>query len=523
MAARDVTKAVILWLGVAAACWPGGGNAAELKIGLSADVTTMDPHFVAAQPNLTAQQHVFDSLVRSDERSRPVPGIATWSTPDPLTWEFRLRKGVKFHDGAELTTEDVVFSLERPYTITGSPGGFQTYVRPIVAKEIVDRYTVRLKTAAPYGALLQDLAEVMIVSKKAAAQATGEDFDRGKAAIGTGPFKLARFVRGSRIELTRHDQYWGGRLPWDSVTLLILPSDPVRTAALLSGQVDAIEHVPTADIARLRKHPQLRLAQTVSWRTIFLHVDQSRDRPPGVLSRAGQPLDKNPLRDVRVRRALSKAINREAIAERVMEGLALPAANVVSPSVFGHNPAVKPEPYDPEGAMKLLAQAGYPGGFSVTIATPNNRYMNDEQVAQTVAQMFSRIGVATKVEAMPLSVYFGRARNKDFGVALLGWGSRAADLALRSLVATAAPDKGYGAWNWGGYSNPGLDQLVARSLGTVDPAQREAVAREAAALAAAEVAFIPLHYQVVTWAMRSTLSYTARTDEFTFAHFFKPR
>lgn len=498
-------------------------HAAELRIGLSADVTTMDPHFVAAQPNLTAQQHVFDALVRTDERSRPVPGIATWRTPDAYTWEFRLREGVKFHDGAELTAEDVVFSLERPYTITGSPGGFQTYVRPIVAKEVVDRYTIRLKTAAPYGALLQDLAEVMIVSKRAATRATGEDFDRGKAAIGTGPYRLVRFVRGSRIELARHDQYWGGRLPWDSVTLLILPSDPVRTAALLSGQVDAIEHVPTADIARLRRNSALRLEQTVSWRTIFLHVDQTRDRPPGVAPKAGGTLDRNPLKDVRVRRALSKAINRQAIADRVMEGLALPAANVVSPSVFGHNPAVKPEPYDPEGAMELLAQAGYPGGFSVTIGTPNNRYMNDEQVAQTVAQMFARVGVSTKVEALPLSVYFGRARNHEFGVALLGWGSRAADLALRSLVATAAPDKGYGAWNWGGYSNPRLDQLIARSLGTVDATKREALAREAAALAAAEVAFIPLHYQVVTWAMKRSLSYVARTDEFTFAHDFKPR
>ncbi len=483
----------------------------------------MDPHFIAAQPNLTAQHHIFDTLVRTDERSRPVPGIATWRTPDPLTWEFTLRKGVKFHDGSELTTEDVVFSLDRPFTIKGSPGGFQTYVRPIVAKEIVDRYTVRLKTAAPYGALLQDLSEVMIVSKKAAAQATGEDFDRGKAAIGTGPYKLARFARGDRIEFTRHDDYWGGRLPWDKVTLLILPSDPVRTAALLSGQVNAVEHVPTADIARLRKNAAFRLEQTVSWRTIFLHVDQSRDRPPGVLSKTGKPLEKNPFRDIRVRQAMSKAINRQAIVERVMEGLAVPAGNVLSPSVIGHDPAVKPEPYDPEGARKLLAAAGYPDGFAVTIATPNNRYINDEQVAQTVAQMLARVGIATKVEAMPLSVYFGKARGKEFGVALLGWGSRAADLALRSLVATANPDKGYGTWNWGGYSNPRLDELVTQSLGTVDPAKRETLARSASALAAREVAFIPLHYQVVTWAMRNNLSYAARTDEFTFAHHFKPK
>ena len=500
-----------------------GASAAELRIGLSADVTTMDPHFVAAQPNLTAQQHVFDSLVRTDEQSRPVTGLATWRTTDPLTWEFTLKKGVKFHDGSELTTEDVAFSLERPLTIKGSPGGFQTYVRPIVGKQIVDKYTIRLKTAAPYGALLQDLAEVLIVSKKAATNATGEDFDSGKAAIGTGPYKLVRFARGDRIELARHDDFWGGRLPWDKVTLMILPSDPVRTAGLLAGTLDAIEHVPTADMARLRKHKTLRLEQKVSWRTIVLHMDQSRDRPPGVLSKAGKPLDKNPFKDVRVRRALSKAINRPAIAERVMEGLALPAANIVSPSVFGHNKEVKPEAYDPDGARKLLTEAGYPDGFSMTLSTPNNRYINDEQVAQTVAQMFARIGVVTKVDAMPVSVYFGKARKQDFGIALLGWGSRAADLSLRSLAATPNPEKGYGTWNWAGYSNPKLDALIVKSLGTVDSAKRETVAREAAALAVQEVVVIPLHYQVVTWAMKGHLDYAARTDEFTFAHYFKPR
>ena len=497
-------------------------GAAELRIGLSADVTTMDPHFVAAQPNLTAQQHVFDSLVRTDERSRPVPGIATWRTPDSLTWEFTLRKGVKFHDGAELTSEDVVFSLERPFTITGSPGGFQTYVRPIVAKQVVDRYTVRLKTAAPYGALLQDLAEVMIVSKKSAQDAGSRDFDFGKAANGTGPYRLKRFARGNRIELVRHDHYWGGKTPWSAVTLLIVPTDPVRTAALLSGDLDAIEHVPTADMAKLRRNAAFRLEQTVSWRTIFLHVDQASDRPPGVYSKTGKPLDRNPFKDLRVRQAMSKSINRPAIAERVMEGLALPAANVVSPSVFGHDPGLKPDAYDPEGAKKLLAEAGYPDGFTMTIATPNNRYINDEQVAQTAAQMLARIGIVTKVDAMPLSVYFGKARNKEFGVALLGWGSRAADLALRSLVAMPNAEKGYGTWNWGGYANPKLDELVAQSLGTVDPARREALARSASALAVREVAIVPLHYQVVTWAMKRNISYTARTDEFTFAHHFRP-
>jgi len=497
--------------------------AAELSIGLSADVTTFDPHFVAAQPNLTAQRHVFDALVNVDERGRPIPGLATWRTLDPLTWEFKIRRGVKFHDGSELTTEDVVFSLERPLTIKGSPGGYATYVRPIVAKEIVDRYTLRLKTAAPYGAVPQDLSEVLIVSKKAAQNASTEDFDSGKAAIGTGPYKLVRYARGDRIELVRNDQYWGGHTPWAKVTLHILPSDPVRTAGLLSGQLDAIEHVPTADLARLRGNPDYRLEQAVSWRTIFLHVDQYREHPAGVTAKSGKPLEKNPFKDIRVRRAMSKAINRKAIAERVMDGLALPAANVVSPSVFGHDPVVKPEPYDPQGAKKLLAEAGYPDGFALTLAAPNNRYVNDEQVAQAVAQMFSRIGLATRVEAMPLSAYFGKARNHEFGVALLGWGSLAADLALRSLAGTPDAAKGYGAWNWGGYTNPKLDALVQESLGTVNFDQREARARKASALAAREVAFIPLHYQIVTWAMKKSIAYAARTDEYTFAHHFRPR
>jgi peptide/nickel transport system substrate-binding protein len=509
--------------GLLAVIFALGAEAAELRIGLSADVTTFDPHFVAAQPNLNAQHHVFDALVNIDERGRPVAGLAEWRTIDPVTWEFKLRKGVKFHDGTELTTEDVVFSLERPLNITGSPGGYATYVRPIVAKEIIDRYTLRLKTAAPYGGIAQDLSEVLIVSKKAAAGATGDDFDTGKAAVGTGPYKLARFARGDRIELVRHDGYWGGRLPWDKVTLRILPSDPVRTAALLSGELDAIENVPTADLARLRRNPAFQLAQTTSWRTIFLHLDQDRDQPPGVSAKGGKPLGKNPFKDIRVRRAMSKAINRQAIADRVMEGLAMPAANVVSPSVIGHDPAVKPEPYDPDGAKKLLAEAGYPDGFAITLATPNNRYVNDEQVAQAVAQMLSRIGITTKVEAMPLSAYFGKARNREFGVALLGWGSLAADLALRSLAGTPNPEKGYGTWNWARYSNPELDKLIQQSLATVDPGKRETAARGASALAAREVVFIPLHYQVVTWAMKKSVTYAARTDEYTFAYRFKPQ
>ncbi len=498
--------------------------AAELRIGLSGEVTSLDPHLLASQPNLTVGRHVFESLTDVDPQTRLIPGLAErWHAIDATTWEFKLRRGVKFHDGSPFTAEDAAFSLTRPLSIKGSPGGFAAYVRAIASTTVVDAHTLRVKTKYPYGALPEDLNSILIVSKKHAQNAGPEDFDAGRATVGTGPYKFVRYQRGDRLELARNEHWWGKAPAWDKVTLRVIPADPSRTASLLSGELDAIEHVPSADINNLYKNNDLRVIKTTSWRTILLHLDQYRAQPPGVTDLNGKPLAANPFMDQRVRRALSKAINRSAIAERVMEGLAVPAANIVSPGVFGYNSALKAEPYDPEGAKRLLAEAGYPNGFRVTLAGPNNRYINDEQVLQTVAQLLTRVGIQTRVEAAPMSAFLGRVRKEETSFALLGWGSFAADLSLRSLVAMPNADKGYGAWNWGRYANSKVDALMEQALGTVDRAKREALAREAGTLAMQDLAFIPLHHQVVSWAMRANLNYVPRTDEFTFAHHFTPR
>jgi peptide/nickel transport system substrate-binding protein len=191
--------------------------------------------------------------------------------------------------------------------------------------------------------------------------------------------------------------------------------------------------------------------------------------------------------------------------------------------VFGHVEALKPETYDPETAKKLLAEAGYPQGFALTLHAPNDRYVNDEQVAQAVAQMLARAGIQTKVETMPASVYFAKARAGEFAFALLGWGSFSGDLALRALVATPNPDKGYGAWNWSRYSNPKVDALLEQGFATLDEAKREALAREAATLALKDVPVILLHHQLASWAMNKGVAYSPRTDEYTFAHDFRPK
>jgi len=505
----------------------GQGIAAELRIGLSGEVTSLDPHLLASQPNLTVGRHVFESLTDVDPQTRLIPGLAErWRAIDATTWEFNLRRGVKFHDGSDFTAGDAAFSLQRPLSIKGSPGGFASYVRAIASVTAVDAHTLRIKTRYPYGALPEDINSILIVSQKHALNAGPEDFDAGRAMIGTGPYKFLKYQRGDRLELARNDLWWG-KAPawpsWDRVTLRVIPADPSRTAALLSGELDVIEHVPSADIKNINKNNKLVTTQTTSWRTILLHLDQYRAQPPGVTDANGKALTKNPFMDLRVRQAISKAINRAAIAERVMEGLAVPAANIVSPGVFGHNAALKAEAYDPEGAKRLLTEAGYPNGFRVTLAGPNNRYINDEQVLQTVAQLLTRAGITTRVEAMPMSAFLGRVRKEDTSFALLGWGSFAADLALRSLVAAPNPDKGYGAWNWGRYANPKVDALMEQALASVDRPQREALAREANTLAMQDLAFIPLHHQVVSWAMRAGLGHTPRTDEFTFAHHFTPR
>jgi ABC-type transport system substrate-binding protein len=354
-------------------------------------------------------------------------------------------------------------------------------MKQITEKQIVDPYTIRFKTAAPYPLMPNDMGTILIVSSRAAKGATTEDFNSGKATIGTGRFRFVRWQKGNRIELQRFDGYWGPKAPWEHVTLRIITSDPTRVASLLSREVGAIEQVPTADLARISKQPDLSVYRIVSHRIMYLHVDSNRDVSPFVTDKAGKPLPKNPLKDVRVRRAISKAINRQALVDRVMEGAARPSGQLMPEGMFGWSPTLKPDAYDPDGAKKLLAEAGYPDGFSLTLHGPNDRYVNDDQIAQAIAQMLSRVGIATRVETMPSSVYFSRANKLEFSLMLVGWGSDTAEASspLKALLATFSKEKGMGQANRGRYSSAKMDALLAQALATVDDAKREKLLAEA--------------------------------------------
>ncbi len=499
---------------------------ADLSIALGGDVTSIDPHFHNLTPNNNVGAHIFDTLVMKEASGKIKPGLAeSWRVVDDLTWEFKLRKGVRFHDGSNFTAADVVFSLDRVPNVPNSPSPFTTYTKQVTEKVVVDPWTIRLKSAAPYPQMPNDMSTVLIVSAKAAANATTEDFNTGKATVGTGPFRFVRWQKGDRIELARNDGYWGDKAPWDRVTFRIITSDPTRVASLLAGEVRAIENVPTNDLARLATSTDLSIYRTVSVRLMYLHIDTARDRTPFATDKAGKPLDRNPLKDVRVRRAMSKAINRQALVERVMEGAAVTTGQLMPEKFFGYTPALRPEPYDPDGARKLLAEAGYPDGFGLTLHAPNNRYVNDEQVAQAVAQMLTKVGILTRVDAMPSAVFFTRASKPEFSFILAGWGAETMEASspLKALLATFNKEKGMGAANRGRYSNAKLDAVLDKALATVDDGQREKLLQQATEIGVGDLGILPLYHQHNLWATRRGITYDARADERTFAHEFKPR
>jgi peptide/nickel transport system substrate-binding protein len=499
-------------------------GAQELRIGLAAEPTAMDPHYHNLSPNNSLLSHIFESLVGQDERQRLVPELAeSWRTIDPLTWEFKLRRNVKFHDGTPFTADDVIFSYERAPNVENSPSSFGIYVKGKTVTK-VDDYTIHIKTAAPYPLMPQDLSTIFIISRKHGQGAKTPDYNSGKAAIGTGTYRFVEYTPGNRIVLQRYDQHWGKKPVWQRVTFRAIKSAPSRVAALLAGDIDFMEEVPATDMEQLKKEPKVTVAQVVSNRIIYLHLDHFRDDSPFVRAKDGGPI-KNPLRDVRVRRAISMSIDRDAIVSRVMEGVAIKAGQLLPEGFFGVSPKLKPVAYDPAGAKKLLAQAGVPNGFRLTIHSPNDRYPNDAKIAEAVGQMLSRNGIDTQVVTMTQGVFFRDAstgspeKGPKFSFILVGWGSGTGEASspLKSLLATFDRDKGMGASNRGRYSNPQVDKLINDALATVDDSKRAALLAQATEVAIEDVGIIPLHYQVNTWAMRKGFGYKPRTDEYTLA------
>lgn len=491
--------------------------AAELRMGLNSESLSVDPHFANFDSNGALAQHIFNPLVFRDENMQPKPALAeSWRIVNDTTWEFKLRRGVKFHDGSELTAEDVKFSFERVPTIKNSPSSLTVYTKQIKAIETPDRYTVRMTTETPFPLMPIYLSTIVIVSKKAAQNASTEDFNSGKAAIGTGPFKFVEWVKGERFVLDRFDEYWGPKAEWTRVTMRPITNATTRVAALLSGDIDIMDAVPTVDLERLKRNPDVVLSSSVTSRLMFLAPDHHRDNSPHVTDNAGKPITgKGPLRDLRVRQAISKAIDRRAIAARIMDGAAEPTAQLVPRGFLGFDPSIAVPAYDPEGARKLLAEAGYPKGFRLTMQIPQNRYLNDVATGEAVAQMLTRVGIETKIEAYPIGILLTRATKLEWSMFMIGFGIVTGEptSVMRFIMATHDKEKGLGMGNRGRYSNPKFDAILAQAEGTLDDAKRAELLKEAARVGVGnDLGVIPLYHQIHIWAMRKGLTHVPRID-----------
>lgn len=484
----------------------------------ASDIPTWDIH---SQNNALANgvhASVYESLVYYNSRTFKVEPIlaAAWKQISPTQMRFTLRQGVKFHDGSPFTADDAVFSLQRAMSKTSN---FTIYAQGIDKVVKVDAYTIDVLTKEPNPVLLNQMTELRMMSKAWAEKnkstepkdiKTQDENFAHRNAMGTGPFKLKEWQPDQKIVLVKNNSWWG-KSEGNVTEIVYTPVKAVATrmAALLSGEVDFVLDPSPQDLPRVRSTSNLKVIDGIENRTIFFGMDQFRDELPG-----SNVKGKNPLKDVRVRKALYQAIDIQTINKVTMRGLGQPTGALVAPQVTGWSKEVdKRHPYDVETAKKLLAEAGYKDGFEVDFACPNNRYINDEAICQAVTAMWSKVGVKAKLRTLPLATYFPMIQRYEASIYMLGWGVPTFDAlySIQSLVRSVGAG-GDGNYNVGRYSNPQLDALVERTKKETDLKLRTELLTKALSMQNEDVAHIPLHNQIIPWAMKKNIDVVHRPD-----------
>lgn len=483
-------------------------RADDLRIAFADPVSSMDPELNNYAGDHSVARHFWPTIVRQTADSRLEPALATrWRHVDPTTWEFDLDRNARWSDGRPVTAEDVAFSYERVGTVPGSAASFKTFLQSVDRVEVKDPATVIVRTRKPAPLLPVEISNVYIVAKHVAEGATSDDFNGGKAMVTSGAYDFVSYAPGDRVEMRANPNFWGAKPAWDKVSYRYVANPAARTAALLSGDVDVIDKVSFSDIERLEKDPKVKVWSYPGLRALILQPSFRAGPSPYLTDKAGKPLEKSPLLDARVRQALSIAINRDVIADRIARGGVTVATQWMPAGASGYDPAHARIAYDPARAKALLAEAGYPNGFRLTMHVPGDRYPLGPEAAQAVAQFWTRAGVETGVEVVPFSVYAGAANRNEYAMSMIGWGNGTGEgtYAMTAILATSDPVKGLGASNWGRYSNPKLDAALADAVSEFDDAKREAVVRGAVGVVMDEAGIIPLFHYKNIWASRPAL------------------
>jgi len=493
-------------------------QAKTFKWASQGEISTWDIHSQNNALQNGIHAYVYESLVYYNSRTFAVePMLATaWREVTPTQVRFTLRQGVKFHDGSAFTADDAVYSLQRAMSKTSN---YTPFVQGIDKVAKVDAQTVDVFLKAPNPVLLRQMTELRMMSKAWAEKnrsvepkdikGSDENFAH-RNAMGTGPFTLESWQPDVKMVFKRNPSWWG-QMDGNVTEIVYTPikSAATRIAALLSGEVDLVLDPSPQDLPRLRSSADIKVIDGLENRTIFLGMDQFRDELVGSSVKG-----KNPLKDLRVRKALYQAIDANSLTRNILRGLGKPTGTLVAPQVAGWTEGVgKRMPYDVEAAKKLLAEAGYPEGFEVDFACPNNRYINDEAICQAVTAMWARIGVKAKLRTLPLVSYFPMIQRSEASIYMLGWGVPTFDAlySLQSLVRSQGQG-GDGNYNVGRYKNERVDYLVDRIKMETDAPVRARMLTEALQLSGDSVSHIPLYDQVIPWAMKKKVELVHRAD-----------
>ncbi len=492
-------------------------EAKTLRWSSQGDVTTLDPYAHTESFTANILNHIYDPLVRRNRNLEIEPALATsWERVEPNRWRFKLREGVKFHDGAAFTADDVVVSMTRELDPDArARGNFANFV----SAEKVDDFTVDIVLKGAYPLVLNDLSSLMIMDKewleahnavKPGNTTTGAITYASTNANGTGPFKLESYQPDVGTNLVVNEAWWDK--PEHNLTRIEfkpIKSDATRVAALLSGEIDMMAPAPLQDLERIAANPEFKVIQEPSLRVIFLGLNFR----PELLAMPGQ---KNPMLDLRVRQAMWQAIDREAIQKRVMRGKARITGLLVAPQIVGYDKALdQPLPFDAERAKSLLAEAGYPEGFKTKLDCPNDRYIADEQICVAVAAMWKRVGIDAELKTESRATYFPRQDSGQTDVYMLGWAT-APFLDTYSVLSSLLTTKGdkFGGNNPNSLSVPELDELSKAASVELDEPKRRAMLTAALKIAHDEALYIPLHQQPVVWAMKSNVDVPQFADEY---------
>jgi peptide/nickel transport system substrate-binding protein len=492
--------------------------AEELRIGTQLKLMTLDPHYADLNENNALLAHIYERLVRQDEHLSPQPALAvSWKRLAPTKWEFKLREGVRFHDGSAFTAQDVIYSIERVRDFLKPPsGGFQSYTKPIKSVSAPDPMTVVIETDGEAPTLPLQMTTLFILPHKTSGFATTEELNSGAKPNGTGPYKFAGWQSGERLTLASNPDYWGEPPAWSDVTFRVIENPAARVAALTTGDVDLADYIPARDVEKLKQR-NIKIESTSASRSNFLQFDIASETHPGITDKSGKTIA-NPFRDSRVRQALTMATDRPFITEKILSGYGTAASQIFPPGLSGTSDKLKVTPPDYDRARALLIEAGYPNGFSVVLAGPGGRYPGDAESLQSVAQNWARIGVTVQPVVSPFSVFMTKRSSGEYPLWYGGCSGEAVTLCLDGVLASQNEALGTGSLNYGRYENKTFDQMLTKAKAMEEgPGRSEALA-SATEFVMADYPTIPLyHFHLIVGHSQKVGSYTVHPRGWTMA------